>query len=374
MRFLPCADGGPAPPGAIVNTLWLARAGRLAYAVLSGSSKASGIVRQEQGVVVRTSRMAKDVSMHRIFFSVFLGASVALSLPLNGQAAEKKLTWAGCGISKNAFMAEMAAAYKKKTGVEIDFKGGGATKGIRQVASNEVKIGGTCRHVIEDSETMTTISSERRVQLTPVAWDALAVIVHKDNPVSNITLQQVRDLYAGRITNWKELGGRDAPIELYVRKGKISGVGRTLRELVFNNYDQEFFAQHVVDSTGPLERAIVESPNGIGMTGISSARKLKAKILKLDGKEPSYENIKNGDYVLYRPLYMVTHMQDRDPEVKKFLDFVMGSEGKAVMRSVGTVPYEDAVNLWLKYLDQQNKALAQGVANTAVRASTTKIR
>jgi phosphate transport system substrate-binding protein len=315
--------------------------------------------------------------MYKVVLSALLGAFVASSLPVNSHAAAEKkltLTWAGCGISKNAFMAEMAAAYKKKTGVEIDFKGGGATQGIRHVASNEVKIGGTCRHVIEDSETMTTIFSERRVQLTPVAWDALAVIVHKDNPVSNITLQQVRDLYVGRITNWKELGGKDAPIELYVRKGKISGVGRTLRELVFNNYDQDFLAQHVVDSTGPLERAIVENPNGIGMTGISSARKLKAKILKLDGKEPSYENIKNGDYVLYRPLYMVTHMQDRDPEVKKFLDFVMGSEGKAVMRSVGTVPYEDAVHLWLKYLDQQNKALAQGVANTAVRASNTKIR
>jgi phosphate transport system substrate-binding protein len=314
--------------------------------------------------------------MNRIFLSALLGASMALSVSSVGQAAEKKLTltWAGCGISKNAFMAEMAAAYKKKTGVEIDFKGGGATKGIRQVASHEVKIGGTCRHVIEDTDTMTTISSERRVQLTPVAWDALAVIVHKDNPVSNITLQQVRDLYSGRITNWKELGGRDAPIELYVRKGKISGVGRTLRELVFNNYEQGFVAQHVVDSSGPLERAIVENPNGIGMTGVSSARKLKAKLLKLDGKEPSYENIKKGDYVLYRPLYMVSHMQERDPEVKKFLEFVMGKEGKTVMRSVGTVPYEDAVHLWLKYLDQQNKALAAGVANTAARASNTKIR
>jgi phosphate transport system substrate-binding protein len=316
--------------------------------------------------------------MNRVFFSALLSASVTLSLPLSGNAVDKKLTltWAGCGISKNAFMAEMAAAYKKKTGVEIDFKGGGATKGIRQVASHEVKIGGTCRHVIEDSETMTTISSERRVQLTPVAWDALAAIVHKDNPVNNLTLQQLRDLYLGKITNWKELGGRDAPIELYVRTGKISGVGRTLRELVFNNYDQEFVAKHVVEESATLEKDMVTNPNGIGVTGVSSARKITsiAKILKLEGKDPSYENIKKGDYMLYRPLYMVSHMQERDPEVKRFLEFVMGPEGKAVMRSVGTVPYEDAVHLWLKYLDQQNKALAAGVANTAARAPNTKIR
>jgi phosphate transport system substrate-binding protein len=270
------------------------------------------------------------------------------------------LTWAGCGISKNAFMAEMATAYKKKTGIEIDFKGGGATKGIREVAAQKTDIGGTCRHVIEDANTYNTLPEERRVQLTPVAWDALAVIVHKSNPVENVTLDQLRAIYTGQISNWKELGGGDAPIELFARKGKISGVGRTLRELVFNDYDREFIAKHVVDSTGPLERAIPENPNGIGTTGVSSARKLgaKVKILKLNGKDPSYDNIKSGDYLLYRPLYMVTHLQNNNPQAKKFLDFVMGPEGKQVMRSVGTVPYEDAIALWLKYLDQQKTALA----------------
>ncbi len=310
---------------------------------------------------------------------VFATACVALlaatALSVDSHASQKKISWAGCGISKNAFMAEMAAAYKKKTGIEIDLKGGGATKGIRQVANKEVKIGGTCRHVIDDPDTMTTISPERRVQLTPVAWDALVVIVHKDNPVGNLTLDQIRQLYTGQIKNWKELGGRDAPIELYVRTGKISGVGRTLRELVFNNYDQEFVARYVVEESATLEKDMVTNPNGVGITGVSSARKLKdiAKILKLEGREASYENIKNGEYLLYRPLYMVTHMQERDPEVKRFIDFVMGPEGKAVMRSVGTVPYEDAVHLWLKYLDQQNKAIAAGVASTGTQALKAKV-
>ncbi len=299
--------------------------------------------------------------MHAVFAKRAALAALALLLPLSESvlgATTKKLTWVGCGISKKAFMAEMAAAYKKKTGIEIDLKGGGATKGIRRVASREVDIGGTCRHVIEDPNTLSTVDEERRVQLTPVAWDALVVIVHKDNPVANITMQQVRSLYEGKITNWKQLGGADAPIELYVRKGKISGVGRTLRELVFNDYDKDFVATHVVASSGPLERGIVRNPNGIGITGISSAHKQKVKILALNGKEPTYENIKSGDYLLYRPLYMVTHLQNRDPEVRKFLDFVLGPEGKNVMRSVGTVPYEDAIHLWLKYLDQQNKAIA----------------
>lgn len=295
-----------------------------------------------------------------------------LSLVATAQAATPSLTWAGCGISKNAFMAEMAAAYKKKAGVDIDLRGGGATKGIRQVASGEVKIGGTCRHLLDNPENMTTVPEERRVQLTPVAWDALVVIVHKDNPVANITLDQIRALYTGKLTNWKQLGGRDAPIELYVRKGKISGVGRTKRELIFNNYEQEFVATHVVEESANLEKDMVTNPNGIGITGISSARKIKdiAKILKLEGKEATYDNIKTGEYLLYRPLYMVTHMQNNDREVKRFVDFVMSTEGKQIMRDVGTVPYEDAIHLWLKYLDQQNRAMA----NMHAGNSGTKIR
>ena len=307
---------------------------------------------------------------YRILIAVSVVALSFLAAPVGAAVATKKITWAGCGISKNAFMAEMVAAYQKKTGIEVELKGGGATKGIRDVASREVDIGGTCRHVIEDSETLRTAPEERRVQLIPVAWDALAVIVHKDNPVDNVTLDQVRDIYTGKIANWKQLGGNDAPVELYVRKGKISGVGRTLRELVFNNYDQEFVAKYVVEESANLEKDMVTNPNGVGITGISSARKIKdiAKILKLDGKEPSYENIKSGAYLLYRPLYMVTHLQNVNPEIKKFLDFVMGPEGQEIMRKAGTVPYEDGINLWLKYLAQQNRAIAKQQAQAAPAA------
>lgn len=276
-------------------------------------------------------------------------------------AAARTLTWVGCGISKKAFMSELAAAYEKKTGVKIQLEGGGATKGIRQVSAKQVQLGGSCRHTLDVPGNLQSVHEERRVIMTPVAWDALAVIVHKDNPATNITLEQVRKLYTGQISNWKELGGQDAPVELYIRKGKISGVGRTLRELVFADYEKEFVATHVVKSTGPLEQGIEKNPNGIGITGVSSARKRDVKILALEGKDPSFENIKNGGYLLYRPLYLVTHMESADPDVTRFVEFAFSDEGKAVMRKVGTVPYEDAIPLWLKYLDQQQRALARGL-------------
>lgn len=306
----------------------------------------------------------------RIGRNVVTGA-VAIGIALMGLTAastatakpKKVLSWAGCGISKKAFMGEMAKAYEKKTGIKIELKGGGATRGIREVASSTRDLGGACRNTLETGSTLISHPQERRVRMDPVAWDALVVLVHKDNPVSDITIQKLRDVYTGKITNWKQLGGKDAPIELYVRRGKNSGVGYTIRELIFANYNQEFTSRaKVVKSSGPLEKAIASTAvNGIGISGVSSARKRNVKLLKLGGKEPSYENIKNGDYLLYRPLYIVTHLQNTDKDVRAFSEFVHSDEGRKIMRKQGTVPYEDAIHLWLRYLDSVNRAQARGL-------------
>lgn len=278
-------------------------------------------------------------------------------------APKKELSWAGCGISKKAFMGEMAKAFEKKTGVKINLKGGGATRGIREVADGTRDLGGACRHTLDSGSAFGSHPLERRVRMDPVAWDALVVLVHKSNPVSDITIPQLRQVYLGKITNWKQLGGKNAPIELYVRKGKNSGVGRTVRELIFANYDQEFAkSAKVVKSSGPLEKAIASTAvNGIAISGVSSARKRPVKLLKISGKDPSYENIKNGDYLLYRPLYLVTHLENSDKEVRAFSRFVHSNEGRKIMRAVGTVPYEDAIHLWLRYLESVRKAQDRGL-------------
>ncbi len=272
-------------------------------------------------------------------------------------ATEKRtLIWVGCGITKKAFMAELAKAYEAKTGVVIALNGGGATKGIREVAAGNSNLGGACRHKLDDA------ASERKAKQIPVAWDALAVVVHQDNPVENITLEHLRGIYLGTITNWKQVGGNDAPIELYVRRGKNSGVGRTLRELVFHDYDQQFTKNaKVVKSSGPAEKAVVKGINAITTTGISSAKRRDVKVLRLEGKEPSYDNIKSGDYLLYRPLYIVVNNEDKDPDVKKFVTFALSKEGRDVIRSTGTVPYLDGLALVMKQVEQYDAAAQAGL-------------
>lgn len=284
---------------------------------------------------------------------------VLLLVPLKQTVAEEAATadepvtlrWVGCGISKKAYLTALAAAYEKKTGVHIDIQGGGATRGIRDVAASNADIGGSCRRHIRG------VGEERGVSMIPVAWDALVVIVNKDNPVKSITMEDLRKVYLGEITNWKMLGGNDQPIKLFARNGKISGVGRTTRKLLFGNYKQEFAATEFFKSSGPLEKQIEIDNAAIGITGVSSARKRNVKILDLNGKSPSYENVATGNYLLYRPLYLAYNEDGPHADiVKNFIQYADSTEGREVIRSNGTVPYLEGLNLMKKKLQESRMA------------------
>jgi phosphate transport system substrate-binding protein len=269
------------------------------------------------------------------------------------ESAEAPVTlrWVGCGISKKAYLTALATAYEKKTGVHIDIQGGGATRGIRDVAAETADIGGSCRRH------MYGVGEERGVSMIPVAWDALVVIVNKDNPVNSISMEDLRKVYLGEITNWSQLGGPDMPIKLFARKGKISGVGRTARKLLFGNYEQEFAATEFFKSSGPLEKQIEVDVAAMGITGVSSARKRKVKIIDLNGKSPSYDNVAGGEYLLYRPLYLAFNPKGPNADiVKDFIKYADSAEGRDVIRSNGTVPYLEGLNLMKKKLQESRMA------------------
>lgn len=254
-------------------------------------------------------------------------------------AIDNTIRWGGCGITKKAFMAELAAAYQEKTGIKVKLQGGGATRGIRDTVNLKIDMGGTCRMTLPEIN-----NSELHATLHPVAWDALAIISNKKNPVNNITTEQIKGIYTGKITNWKTLGGHNAPIHLYVRKGMISGVGYAIRQYVFKDSGKQFKSKFVVKSSGPLEKAVEKDPYAMAITGISSARKRNVKIQGFDGKVPSYENVKNGEYGLYRPLYLVTGPAP-SKKVKDFVSYAISDEGRKIIRRNGTVPYMDGIGL-----------------------------
>ena len=273
-----------------------------------------------------------------------LTALLALAGPITADASTIK--WTGCGISKLGFMQDVAKAYEKKSGVKIELEGGGATKGIRQVALGESHLGGSCRMplVLEAADGSLQIESkEQQVKMIPVGWDALVTITHKENAlIDGISREQLKDVLTGKITRWDQLGAASkAPINLYVRNGKISGVGLTLRQQLFNNVDQDFHKRATfLPSSGKIEKAIEKDPYGLAVSGISSSRHRQLKMLKLDGVEPTMATLKSGEYMLYRILFLVTPPDYREnPALQKFVDFTLSSEGQKVIRDAGTLPY-----------------------------------
>jgi len=283
---------------------------------------------------------------------------LAILTLLSSAAQALDLSWVGCGITRNAFMADLAAAYAQKTGTRITIQGGGATKGIRSIAAKQADIGGACRYTLKKTP------EETGVIMIPVAWDALVVVVHRDNPIESISLPQLRDLYQGKITNWSELGGTDKPVELLIRAGKISGVGYSLRKHLFEDHSVDFISDHVYLSSGPLEKAVEQHRHAIAVTGVASAHKRDFKILKLEGLEPSFDNIRTGNYLMYRPLFLVFNKNSpHSEEAEKFIQFALAASGREVIRNNQVVPYFDGMLLIQKRLNEWKHFMRKALAD-----------
>ncbi len=263
------------------------------------------------------------------------------------------LKWVGCETSYSAYVADLARAFEANTGVVVALETLDATAGIRSVAAMSADIGGSSRFAVEGEE------REAAATLSPVAWGALVAIVHPDNPVTDISFSRLRDLYRGRIRNWKELGGEDQPLALFGRSDELSGVGFSLRQLLYGNVSREIALTRSFESSRALEEAVQATPGAIALTGVSNALKRRVKILSLEGVAPSYDNIKSGAYPLYRPLYLVTNTaSEKRPVVEQFVEFAYSPEGMAIMRRNGVVPYNDALHLVMKKLEQEQRALS----------------
>jgi phosphate transport system substrate-binding protein len=250
------------------------------------------------------------------------------------------LTWRGCGISKKAFMSDAAQAYEAETGVEIRLTGGGATLGIQAAGEGGSDFGGTCRHCLPSMQ-----EDALPLALTLVAWDALAVITHPSNPVDGITVEQLKGVLTQSIQNWSELGGPDLPIVVVARKGKTSGVGAMLRELVLGDPDFEFGPRVLrLQSSGPVDELVEGVEAAIAVTGISSGRKRAVKALKLDGVAPDAKDIASGKYPYYRPLYLA-HAPVLGDRATHFRDWLLGPPGQAIVEKAGTVNLESGLGL-----------------------------
>jgi len=266
-----------------------------------------------------------------LFFVLF---PLLFFYPSKAHAADY-LTVSGCSISNVGYLTELADEYEKRTGVKIFVRGGGSVVGIEDLRSGKVDFAASCRP--RDA------GDPADITYVQVAWDALAFIVHKSNPVENITLDEVRSIYAGRITDWKQLNGREAPVKVFISRTKtgLSGVEASTRQLVLNGKEPVESANTVfVASSGLVEQMVEENPEGFATTGITSARKRNVKILKVNGIAPTNKAIITNQYPLKRPLFILMPKNPK-PEVKKFVDFTLSRAGQRFIQSLNVISILD---------------------------------
>ena len=273
--------------------------------------------------------------------------------PEQPQSTGPSLVWKGCGISKKAFMDAASKSYLESSGVEVKLTGGSATVGIEAAATGAADIGGTCRGCIDVNQ-----EDLLDLRLTIVAWDALVAITHPSNSVTSLTEAQLADILLGKIKNWSEIGGDDAPITVCARRGKTSGVGYMVRKLILDDIVADFGSDSLVfASSGPLEKKVASTPYAIAVTGVSSARVREGvKIMAIGDVEPTAENIGSGAYPYYRPLY-VAHPPRVNQTTKGFVEWLISPDGQSVVESQGTVTLAQGSTLVSSYKHFENPGI-----------------
>jgi phosphate transport system substrate-binding protein len=212
--------------------------------------------------------------------------------------------------------------------IQINIAGGGSGIGVQKVGEGLVDIGNTGRALSEAEIQKFGLKSY------PFALDGVAVVVHPKNPVTGLSSDQVRGIFAGTITNWKEVGGKEGSIHLFSRD-EASGTREVFWEKLLKKGSVSPSA-NIVPSNGAMKTAVSQDPAAIGYVSIGHIDS-GVKATALDGVPASQENATNGTYPIVRKLYMNTKGEP-SPLVKAFIDFIQGPEGIAISKQHGYLP------------------------------------
>jgi len=270
-------------------------------------------------------------------------------------ARAETLAYTGCDVAREAFMDSAVAAFEKKTGVHVTLEEGGDAVAIKAVKANAKQLGGVCRELFDDKD-------EADLRLIHVGWGALALVVNAENPIGKISIEGIRKVFDGQVTNWKELGGKDLPIHAVARKpGKFSGVGYSTRVLIFGDIGHNYSPSvKLVQSTTSVQEEIAGDVDAVGFSDVSSVKKQpKLRIVPIDNVVPTKQSIATGRYKLVRPLFLVVHKDYKtaNATLQKFLDFILSAEGQTLVSTEGVVSLEQGAALKKSFAWQNKKVI-----------------
>lgn len=227
----------------------------------------------------------------------------------------------------------------ENSGVTFSVSGTGTGNGFKSLADGSAQIAGASRF-IKDFEIKTCM--DKKVYPVPfaVALDCIVPIVHKTNPVGSLTKAQLRDIYAGDIKNWKDVGGGDAPI-VVVGRDTSSGTYGTWQEMIMDQGKKTRVTARaqVASSSGAMLQSVTQNNNAIGYEGIGYVTSA-VKAVPVGGVAASAARARSGTYPLARYLYMFTNGWP-EGELLDFINFMQGAEGQKIVGRAGFIPLRE---------------------------------
>jgi phosphate transport system substrate-binding protein len=272
------------------------------------------------------------MSFHKGLGLLLLGAALA------GCSGGKpdKIVILGSNTIGEELAPQLVAEFKKEhPAVAFDLEFKGTTYGLGALIVGRCDIAAASRDATTNEVELAKARSVEFNDYIIGTYD-VAVVVNAGSPIGNLTRDQVRDLFTGTVQNWKDVGGRDAPVHLYIRH-PISGTYLGFRELAMENKP---YALHLQTSTNyeDIVKAVAQDAGGIGYSTIGLASKTGVKPVLIGGVAPSVESVNKGQYPYARVLRLYTDKATETPIAHSFIEFVQSSRGQKILDQMGFSP------------------------------------
>ena len=262
---------------------------------------------------------------------IFITLLVLVAFPVFAKKG-KQITISGSTTVLPIAQATAEIFMDQNPDINISVRGGGSSVGIASIMSGTVDIGDASRHIKAKE-----LTAARENGINPyeniVANDGIAMVVHKNNPVKNLTIQQIKDIYTGKIRNWKELGGPSLPI-VVISRDVSSGTFEVFNSLALNGSTQISSAL-MLASNNAVVSTIEGTPGAIGYAGLGYITN-SVNVVKVNEVMPTKTTIQNKSYPIARTLHMYTNGKPKGV-VKKYIDFILSPEGQKLVEEQGFI-------------------------------------
>ena len=258
--------------------------------------------------------------------SLFVVAVLICTAVVGCSKSESVATDGSTSMSK--VIESLSEAFLDDTGIEVTYNATGSGAGIEAVLAGRCDIGLSSRDLKDEEKS-------KGLEGTTLAYDGIAIIVHPDNDVADLSIETIAKIYTGEITNWKDVGGKDGEIVLIGREAN-SGT-RDGFESITDTEDKCKYRQECT-STGDVITAVSSNPNAIGYASLASVKD-SVKAVSVDEVAPSEATVKDGSYAVQRPFVLVTKKNTKLSEnAQKFFDYITSEDANEVISGAGVVP------------------------------------